>query len=252
MAISSATRCFAAVALVLVLGRAASGEVLVSAAASLTEVLRDESAAWARRGGEPVAFNFGASSLLARQIAEGAPADLFFSADEAKMDDLERRGLVAAGTRKTLLSNTLVIVVSQGTPAAISGPKDLAGPAVRTLVLGETRTVPAGIYAREYLEKQKLWDAVASKVVPSENVRAALAAVESGNADAAIVYRSDALISKNVRVAFEVPAGSGPKISYPAAALTGAKNPSGARRFLEFLSSAEGLEIFRRSGFRTP
>lgn len=238
--------------LVLSFGRVAAGEVLVSAAASLTEALRDEFAAWARRGGEPVAFNFGASSLLARQIAEGAPADLFFSADEAKMDDLEHRGLVAAGTRKTLLSNTLVIVVSQESPVAISGPKDLAGPAVRTLALGETRTVPAGIYAREYLEKEKLWVAVASKVVPSENVRAALAAVESGNADAAIVYRTDALISKKVRVAFEVPAASGPKISYPAAVLTGAKNPAGAKRFLEFVSSPEGLEILRQYGFRTP
>jgi molybdate transport system substrate-binding protein len=249
---SSLVRRLMVVILAAAAARVASGQILVSAASSLTESLQEASGAWAERGGQPVTFNFGASSLLARQIAEGAPADLFLSADEARMDDLEKRGLLVAGTRRSLLSNTLVIVVAKDGGAAIAGPKDLAAPAIRAIALGETRSVPAGIYAREYLERKKLWDAVAARVVPSENVRAALAAVESGNADAAIVYRTDALVSKKVRAAYEVPRADGPKISYPGAVLRDTKNGAEARRFLAFLESPQGRQIFERHGFLFP
>ena len=239
----------ACLASVLSAGRVGAAEIRVSAASSLTEALQDASAAWARQGGEDVVFNFGASSLLARQIAEGAPADLFLSADEARMDDLASKNLIDPRTRKTLLSNTLALVVARDRGAAVAFPEDLLRPEVRTIALGETRSVPAGVYAREYLVRKGLWDRVASKVVPTENVRAALSAVESGNADAAIVYRTDALVSKRVRVVFEVPAAEGPRISCPGAVLTGAKNPNGGRRFLDFLASPAGTAIFRRYGF---
>src|SRR5262249_55867345 len=147
---------------------------------------------------DKIVFNFGASSFLARQIREGAPADIFFSADEAKMDDLERDGLVLKETRRSLLSNSLVIVVAAENAAAVSCPRDLATDKVKRLVLAEPKTVPAGIYAKEYLEGQRLWSAVEPKVIPTENVRAALAAVEAGNVEAGIVYKTDAAISKKV------------------------------------------------------
>lgn len=227
-------------------------EISVSAASSLTEAMQESAAAWQKAGGERVVLNFGASSLLARQIEEGVPADLFLSADEAKMDDLDKKNLVVRETRRSLLSNTLVIVVAEKGGLAIASAGDLARPAVRVLALAEPRSVPAGIYAREYLVSKGLWDRVSARVVPTENVRAALAAVESGNADAAIVYRTDALVSKKVRVAYEVPIADGPRISYPVAVVKSARNPEGARRFLAFLASAEGLTIFRRHGFLVP
>ncbi len=236
----------------LLVSPAAAAEIRVSAAASLTEALQEASAAWIAQGGEPVAFNFGASSLLARQIEEGAPADLFFSADEVKMDGLGAKELIDRKTRKSLLSNSLVVVVAKERGAPVAAPEDLLKPEVRAIALAETRSVPAGIYAREYLTRKGLWDRLSGRVVPTENVRAALAAVEAGNADAAIVYRTDALISKKVAVACEVPVSDGPKISYPAAVLTAAKNPAGARGFLAFLESPVGTTIFRRYGFLLP
>src|SRR5690606_2719501 len=123
------------------------------AAASLSDALKAVAGSYEGRTGDKLKFNFAASSTLARQIREGAPADVFFSADEAKMDDLEKAGLVAAGTRKSVLSNSLVIVVNATDGADISAPADLARAEVRRIVLGETQTVPAGIYAKAFLQK---------------------------------------------------------------------------------------------------
>ncbi len=228
---------------------AQAAEIHVSAAASLTEALNEIAADYRKASGETVVLNLGASSTLARQIQEGAPADLFLSADEEKMDALDKAGLLLAGTRKSVLSNTLVVVVPADSRLRISRLADLAAPSVRALALAETRTVPAGIYARELLEKRGLWPRLADRVVPTENVRAALAAVESGNVDAGIVYRTDARISKKVRVAFEVPRAEGPAISYPFAVLAGSKRKEAARRVLRYLESPAALEVFRRHGF---
>ncbi len=175
--------------------------------------------AYEKQSGDKLQFSFGASSMLARQIEEGAPADLFFSADEAKMDGLEKKDLLLPGTRRSLLSNLLVIVVPADASAAPKSAADLAKPEFKKLALAETQTVPAGIYAREYLQKLGLWDAVKEKVVPAENVRAALAAVESGNVEAGIVYKTDSLISKKVKIAVEIPAAEGPKIFWSSAGL---------------------------------
>lgn len=225
-------------------------EITVFAAASLSDVLQVIGANYTRAGGERVRFDFGASSTLARQIDEGAPADLFFSADEAKMDWVQRAGLVAPGTRRSLLSNSLVIVVNRAAPAPLASPAGLAGPAVRRLALAETSSVPAGIYAKEYLQQAGLWKAVSGKVVAAENVRAALAAVASGDADAAIVYQTDALISPRVRIACEIPADQGPAISYPAAVIRGAAHAAAARRFLAYCESPAAQAVFRQFGFR--
>jgi molybdate transport system substrate-binding protein len=196
-----------------------------------------------------VRYNFAASNLLARQIAAGAPADLFASADEARMDFLAQKKLVVEGTRISLLSNTLVIVVGADSRISIQSEADLARPEVRAIALAEPQSVPAGVYAKQHLESLGLWKKVFDRVVPVENVRAALAAVESGNVDAGIVYKTDAAISKQVRIAYEVPRAEGPRISYPFAVLTSSADENAARRFLDYLASPAGRAVFSRYGF---
>jgi len=224
-------------------------DLIVSAAASLTDVVGEIARAYEAEAKTRIALNFGASNLLARQIEEGAPVDLFLSADEASLDRLDRKGLLFPGTRRSILSNLLVVVVEKTSAIPIDSPASLAGGAVRSLALAEPASVPAGIYAREYLERLGLWEKVRAKVIPTENVRAALAAVESGNADAAIVYRTDAAISRKVRVAYVVPADDGPRISYGAAVVRESRRNEAARRFLSYLASPSASVIFRRYGF---
>jgi molybdate transport system substrate-binding protein len=223
--------------------------VLVFAAASLTDALKEIAASWEIAGGGSVVFNFAASSLLARQIREGAPADLFLSADEAQMDGLERAGLVVPGTRRSVLSNTLVAVVPPDSALRIASPRDLAGKGVERIALAEPTSVPVGVYSKKFFERVGIWEALTPKVVPTENVRATLAAVESGNVDAGIVYRTDAAISKRVRIAFEIPAAMGPAISYPFALVKGAPRETEARRFLAYLGSPAARAVFVRYGF---
>jgi molybdate transport system substrate-binding protein len=224
-------------------------DINVYAAASLTDSLKEIATAYMKQSGDKIVFNLGASSTLARQIVEGAPADIFFSADEAKMDGLEKKGLILKETRKSRLSNSLVIVVAAAGGSAINSPRDLATDKVKRLALAEPKTVPAGIYAKEYLQKQNLWSAVEAKVIPTENVRAALAAVEAGNVEAGIVYKTDAAISKRVKVAYEVPVKDSPDISYPVAVVKEARQPEAAKKFLHYLNSDEAAKIFEKFGF---
>lgn len=224
-------------------------ELLVFAAASLTEALEEVGASWKSSTGEATSFSFAGSSTLAHQIEAGAPADLFVSADEAKIDDLVAKGLLDPGTRRELLSNRLVVVVAAERGAAVSTLADLVRPDVESIALAEPATVPAGIYARAALERAGLWEQVQTRVIPTENVRAALAAVEAGNATAAIVYATDARIARRVRVAFEIAAELTPKIVYVAAVPRAAPHAAAARRLLDFLASGVAAEIFARHGF---
>jgi len=224
-------------------------EVNVFAAASLTDALREIGAAFEKETGNRVVPNLGASSMLARQIREGAPADLFLSADEIQMDGLEKAGLIVPGTRRSVLSNTLVVVVPADSTLRIASEKDLAGANVLGLALAEPSSVPVGVYSKKFLEGAGVWDAIAPKVIPTENVRATLAAVESGNVEAGIVYKTDAVISKKVRIAFEVPAARGPAISYPFAVVTGTPHEAPARAFLAYLGSPAARAVFVRYGF---
>lgn len=224
----------------------------VSAAASLTDALQELAPAYERQTGDVLVFNFGGSSTLERQLEEGAPADLFISADELKMNQLERRGLVVKASRRSILSNTLVIVVPGDSQLKLAAPADLAAPAFRNIAVAEPQSVPAGIYAKAYLVKLRLWDRIAKKVVPTDNVRAALAAVASANAEAGIVYKTDALISRNVRIAYEVPRAAGPAISYPAAVLAESHQKAAAQRFLDYLQSPAARAVFRKYGFLLP
>ena len=238
--------------LVCLVARAVHGATIhVFAAASLSESLREIAAVYQKQGRHKVVFNFGASSLLARQIEEGAPADIFFSADEARMDGLEAKGLIVKGTRKSRLSNSLVIVIASDRATRIHFAHDLTNASVKRIALAETRTVPAGIYAKKYLERVGIWTAIEKKVVPTENVRAALSAVEAGNVEAGVVYKTDAAISKKVKVAYAVPAGDGPAISYPVALVKEAREPTGARDFLGYLETEVSDDVFHRFGFVT-
>lgn len=224
-------------------------EITVFAAVSLSESLRQIAREFERQCGDTVALNLGASSLLARQIISGAPADIFFSADEAQMNTLEEKGRIVADTRKSRLGNQLVIIVPSDSSIKINSATNILQSEFNHIALAEPRSVPAGIYARRFLEQQNLWAALESKVVPTENVRAALAAVESGDAEAGFVYKTDAAISRKVRIAFSIPATEGPAIRYPVALVRDGPHPEAARRWMAFLMSKPAGEIFRRQGF---
>lgn len=236
--------CFA-----LVTQTATAANLRVSAASSLTDALHDIAKIYERDAHDTLLFDFGASSTLARQIAEGAPSDVFISADELKMDQLQQRGYIVKASRRSILSNTLVIIVPSDSNLKINGPADLADNAISNIAVAEPQSVPAGIYAKEYLRAHHVWDRIKDKIIPTENVRAALAAVESGNVQTGIVYRTDALISRAVRIAFEVPASQGPKISYPVAIVGDSKQKAAAQKFIDFLRSPPAQEVFRKYGF---
>ena len=226
--------------------RAAERPVTVFAAASLTDAMGKVARLWAAQGHPMPSLSFASSAVLAQQAAQGAPADLFVSADEKWMDWLAARKLVRPGTRGDLLGNTLVLVEKRGAPpVSIDSRLDLAallGPDGR-LAIGDPRSVPAGLYAQAALTRLGLWASVAGRLAPAENVRAALLLVERGEVRAGIVYGSD------VRAAAGTfPENSHPPILYPAAALTAAPE---AAAFLRFLRTAEAAAVFREAGFQT-
>jgi molybdate transport system substrate-binding protein len=225
-----------------------AAEVRVFAAASLSDVLKEIARGYEQASGDKVVFNFGGSNFLARQIEAGAPADIFFSADEAQMNALEKKGLIVRETRRNRLANSLVIVVAKDSDIQIKSAQDLASPKVKRLALADPAGVPAGIYARQYLQKQNLWGPLAAKIVPTENVRAALMAVASGNVEAAIVYKTDAAISKKTAIAFAIPAAETPSIRYPVALLKGS-NARASSKFLAHLFSTNATALFRKHGF---
>ena len=236
--------------LLLVCGNLSAGEIYCHAAASLTDALTEIGKLYMQETDERVFFNFGASSLLVRQIEEGAPGDLMFSADEEKMDSLEQKGLLLPSTRKSVLSNTLVIVVSLDSTLKLKSAKELENFKGR-IAIAEYLSVPAGIYARQYLMKIGIWEKIQDRLVPVQNVRAALAAVESGNVETGFVYKTDAQISKRVRIAYEIPQKEGPVISYSLAVLKESKDPATAKRFWEYILKPESLKIFQKYGFLT-
>lgn len=213
------------------------------AASSLQEALTEVAAAWKDHGHAAPVLSFAATSALARQVQQGAPADLFFSADEEWMDRLDHAGLVRSGTRGDVIGNQLVLIGPKGTAA--HGLADLGD---GRLSLADPAAVPAGKYAKAALESLGQWDAVAAKVAPAENVRAALALVERGEAPLGIVYATDALASDKVQVVATLPASSHPPIRYAVAVLTASQHPDAAG-FRQFLQSAEAARIFEKHGF---
>jgi molybdate transport system substrate-binding protein len=224
----------------------------VLAAASLTDAMKEIAPAYEKQSGSKLQFNFAGSNALARQIRESAPADVFVSADNTQMDGLAKAGLILDQSRRTILSNTLVIVVGKDSTLALNSPQDLTQPAIKRLALADPKAVPAGVYAKEYLTKLGLWEELESRVIPTENVRAALAAVEMGNVEAGIVYKTDAGISKAVKVTYEVPVKDGPVITYPAAVVKASEHAGAAEKFITYLQSGPAKKVFRKFGFLVP
>ena len=225
--------------------------LLVLAAASLADVLPQVAVQWEENGGAPIRFSFDATSRLAPQILQGAPADLFFSADENWMDWVAEEGGIRRETRTTLLGNEMVVVVPTSSAFLPKGPEGLVGPELHRLALaGEN--VPAGRYGKAALDSSRVWERVAGRVVRAGNVRGALEWVALGEVEAALVYRTDALAEPRVRVAFTFPFGSHTPITYPAAVTRDAPHPQAAEAFLAFCRSDEAREIFLAHGFMTP
>jgi molybdate transport system substrate-binding protein len=235
-------------------GAGAAGEqhLLVFAAASTRDALEAVARLWQAQGHARVRFSFAASSALARQLEQGAPADLFVSADGDWMDYVRRQGLVRGDTVRPLLGNRLVLVAPAGDPAAnlaLRPGVDLAAAlAGGRLAVADVRSVPAGRYARAALESLGAWPAVKSRLSMSENVRVALALVARGEAPLGIVYESDAHADPRVRVVDVFPADSHPPIRYPVAIMRASRNAE-AQGFYDHLRSAAAAAAFRDHGF---
>ena len=231
---------------------ASAADVVVFAAASLKNALDDVTAAYKAETGKIVSINYAASSVLAKQIEQAAPADIFFSADLDWMDYLQARNLIRKDTRRTLLRNKLVLVAPKTSSASVDlapGAKlsDLLG-ADGKLAMANVDSVPAGKYGKAALTKLGLWDAVAGRIVQADNVRAALAFVARGEAPAGIVYQTDANAEPAVKVIGSFPEDSHPPIVYPVALTSASTNPD-ARAFLEFLQSDKAKAAYQRQGF---
>ena len=228
-------------------------QLTVFAAASLTDALKDVSAQWTKGGHQPLRLSFGSSSTLALQIEEGAPANLFASADQKWMDYLAGKHLIATDTRKDLLGNELVLVVpaDHARQVTIAPGFDLLailGPNGR-LVTGDPAHVPVGIYAEQALRNLGLWDAIAPRLARAADVRSALLLVERGEAPAAVVYATDAAASKGVVVAGTFPADTHDPVTYPFAVTKTGDTPE-ARALLKFLAGPQARAIFAKRGFK--
>jgi len=224
----------------------------VSAAASLVDVLNELQRLYGKRHPDTkLIYNFGGSGMLLLQIEQGAPVDIFISAAPAPVDTLEEKGLLLAGTRVNLAENRMVLIVPSNS-TNITGFADLPQPNVRVIALGEPASVPAGHYAQQVLEHMRIYQQVRPKVVLAKDVRQVLAYVETGDADAGIVYATDARITSRVRVIAQAPADSHDPVIYPAAVIRRSANPAEAREFLSFLAGPEARAAFVKYGFTVP
>ncbi len=221
--------------------------ILVFAAASTTNALNEIKAQFTQETGIAVETSYASSSTLAEQIARGAEADLLLSADTKWADYLAGKGQVAR--RQDLLGNRLVIVVPAGFKSSITKPEDLLAAGIRHLALGEPQSVPAGIYAKQALTSLGLWEQLKPKVVSAVDVRQALTYVETGSAEAGIVYATDATISKKVEMVAEIPETLTGPVRYPLLLMKAGEGSAAAQSFYRYLTSPPAANIFRRYGF---
>lgn len=221
----------------------------ISVAASLQDAMTEVEEAY-RHERTDVVFrnNFGSSGTLAREIEQGAPVDAFISAGIKPMDQLEGEGLLQPGSRSNLVGNSLVLIAPQG--SALHGFEQLADKSVRLVALGDPASVPAGEYGKQTLDSLHLYDELKSRIVLAKDVRQVLAYVETGNADAGLVYATDAQVTNRVRVVAIAPEGSHRPIVYPVAEVKGSRNDTAVRAFLAFLKSPTSEAIFERHGFK--
>lgn len=228
-------------------------ELTVSAAASMTDALKEIQQAYETKNPNiQLNFNFGASGALQQQIEQGAPADLFLSAATKNMKALVEQQLMDANQQKNLLSNELVAVVAADGSAPVASVADLSKPDVKNIAIGIPESVPAGGYAKEALTSAKLWDALQSKMVQGKDVRQVLQYVETGNADVGFVYKTDALTSDKVKVAFPVDPQTYTPVEYPIGVVKATKHNKEAEDFYNYLQTQEALDVFVKYGFSVP
>lgn len=230
----------------------AQGEttLLVSAAASMQDALEAVDPLFeSTYPNVEVDYNFASSGALQRQIEQGAPADIFLSAATRQMDALQEKDLILPDTRRNLLNNSLVLIVPKNSSLGITNFPQLIEDNVRRVAVGEFRSVPAGQYAEEVLNNLGILAQLRTKLVFANNVRAVLAAVETGNADAGIVYATDAQISDQVRRVATAPSNLHSPIVYPGAVIKTSRNIQAANTYLQFLESDRAQSIFTQHGF---
>jgi molybdate transport system substrate-binding protein len=229
-----------------------NASLLVSTAASLKEAMQDIKTNYQQvRPGVTINYNFGASGTLLRQIQQGAPADIFISAAKKQVDILEQSGKLVAGTRGILARNRLVLIVPRSN-VGTSSFFHLTRDNIRKIAIGEPRSVPAGQYSEQVLRKLGIYEKVKSKLVYANNVRQVLASVETANADAGLVYRTDADISNKVKTVVAADEKYHSAIIYPMAILKQSKNVAAAREFFQYLSSEPARAILKKYGFILP
>lgn len=228
-------------------------ELTVSAAASLTDCLQELQGFYeGKTKNVKLNLNFGASGVLRQQIEQGAPADLFISADAKTMKMLADKQLLEDGRYRTLLANRLVLIVPTGSTAALAKMEDLVKAEIKKIAVGAPETVPAGNYAKEALTNDRLWDVLQPKIVLTKDVRQVLTYVETGNVDAGFVYQTDALTTNKVRIAVAVNSQSYKPIEYPAAVVKTTKHKNEAQQFYQFLFSKEAQDVLVKYGFSIP
>ncbi len=233
---------------------AEAGELRVFAAASLKNAIDEINVRWKTASGHEASGVFAASPVLAKQIAEGAPADIFISADLAWMDELEKKDLIDKASRRNLLGNTLVLIAPAGSGLKIDleqGVDLLAALGGGRLAIGETKAVPAGRYAKAALERLGIWDALKDHLAEQVNVRAALLLVYRGEAPLGVVYGSDAVAESSIEVVATFSPSLHPPIVYPVARVAASHNGLAAG-YLNFLFAPEASEAFIRNGFTVP
>lgn len=223
-------------------------ELNVSAAASLTDALSEIKELYIEDHPHiNINYNFAASGQLSKQIAEGAPVNIFISANQDKMDELEEQGLILEDTRQDLLSNIVVLIA--GKDSNINDFMDLTEPSVEKIGFGEPASVPVGTYGKQVLESLNIWGQVEQKLLLAKNVRQVLSYVDSGNVDAGIVYKTDAMLATNAVVVAEAPKDSHEPVVYPMAVLKESRNIDDAKQFLDFLTSKEATVVLDKYGF---
>ncbi len=227
-------------------------EITVSAAISLKNAFEEIGKIYeAKNRGARVIFNFGASGDLMRQIAGGAPVDVFASAAQKDMDDAEKRGLIAVGSRLNFAANSVVLIVPLRSGTAIKSFADLESKSVGKIAVGNPMTVPAGRYAEEVLTSYKMLDAIKNKLIFTENVRQVLDYVSRGEVDAGIVYSTDAMVrAKEATVVATAPEASHKPVVYPIAMVKATKNSELAGSFITLVTSPEGKRILGKYGFK--
>ena len=242
------------VALLTAVTPAAAQEITLSVAISMKDAVEELGRGFmSARTGVTLRYNFGSSGELQKQIEAGAPVDLFISAAQRQMDELEKKALIVAGSRRVFARNVLTVVKPADSKFDISKPADLLDARVSRIVVGNPKTVPAGQYAEESLRSLGLWDRLQPKLVFSENVRQALDYVARGEVDAGFVYTTDAAIrGQQVKEAFRPAEDTYRPVLYPVAVVAGARQASLAQAFLDLLVSREGRSVLGRFGFQPP